>query len=60
MAEINVTEVFTNDDGCSQERAEKTLNALVKEWSTWSKYDAVTAIAPTMAKNIDKALHIES
>ncbi|CAK0800914.1 unnamed protein product, partial [Prorocentrum cordatum] len=32
MAEINVTEVFTNDDGCSQERAEKTLNALVKEW----------------------------
>ncbi|CAK0882868.1 unnamed protein product, partial [Prorocentrum cordatum] len=54
MAEINVTEVFTNDDGCSQERAEKTLNALVKEWSTWSKYGAVTAIAPTMAKNIDK------
>eukprot|EP00959_Pyramimonas_sp_CCMP1952_P434773 9103806-Pyramimonas_sp.AAC.1 len=58
--EMDIKEVLKRSDNYTKERTEKCLNALIKEWSTWTKYDAVTVITPTMAKKIDKSLQIES
>eukprot|EP00959_Pyramimonas_sp_CCMP1952_P386607 8102295-Pyramimonas_sp.AAC.1 len=58
--ELDIVEVLQRDDGYTRERAEKCLNGFRKEWRTWTKYDPVTVISPTMANNIDKSLQTES